>query len=55
MDYTKSKKRILNLIERKNEIDTFEISISLKIPQKIVLEVIDELENEGTVKVLKTT
>lgn len=55
MDNTKSKKRILSLLEKKNEIDTFEISMALKIPQKIVLEVINELEQEGTVQVLKTT
>jgi len=54
-NYIKSKQKILNLIERRNEIDTFEISMSLKIPQNVVLEVINELEHEGTVQVLKTT
>jgi len=48
-DYTRE--RILKLLEKRKEIDSFEISLILKLPLSDVDRTLDEISKEGTILV----
>lgn len=48
----KLRKKILDLLDRYPETDTFELSVLLDIPYSEVLDVIEELERESLIEFL---
>ena len=52
-EFTKNKKRILDLLEKHPETDTFEISMLLNISPQDVSEVLENLEESGQIEVIK--
>lgn len=53
MDNDRNKRRILNILSSHPEMDTFELTMILKLPQDVILKALDDLEAEGLIEFIK--